>query len=644
MEMLLGLLLASASALQSGNVGRTAVGRLHATRPARVAALSMADVTEILMPALSSTMTEGKISSWLLSEGDKVSPGDMVLVVESDKADMDVESYEEGFIAKILVGEGETAAVGAPVALLVANKADIAAVKAGGAAPAAKVAPAPAAPAPAAAPAGPMVDSLAIMMPALSSTMTEGKISQWLINVGDKVNVGDMVLVVESDKADMDVESYEEGYLAKILVPEGSSAAVGAPVALIAKTKDEIAKVAAAGVGGGSAPAMAAAPAAAAPATSAPVAMASAAAPTTGRVVASPFAKKLAEEKGIDLTRVTGTGPEGRISAEDVEAAVKNGGASAPAAAFVSKLLMATPAAKKLAKSKNIDLATVKGTGNFGRIMPDDVLLAAGEQPVPKKVPGMAVAAVPATAAAAPAKAAPAGDKKADKAPAAAPVGTVAMNGMQKAVVKNMAWANDVPTYQVSRQIATDELDKLYGMVKGKGVTMSALLAKACAMALAKHPIMNAGYVPDGIKYNANINVAMAVAMPDGGLITPVLQKADQTDLATLSKQWKDLVPRALEGKLKPDEYSTGTFTISNLGMFGVSSFVSILPPGQGAILAVAASTPTAVLDKDGKMGMKKMMTVTLTCDHRHIYGADAAKFLVDLAAIIETDSMSLLF
>jgi pyruvate dehydrogenase E2 component (dihydrolipoamide acetyltransferase) len=218
------------------------------------------------------------------------------------------------------------------------------------------------------------------------------------------------------------------------------------------------------------------------------------------------------------------------------------------------------------------------------------------------------------------------------------------MNGMQKAVVKNMAWANDVPTYQVSRQIATDELDKLYGMVKAKGVTMSALLAKACAMALAKHPIMNAGYVPDGIKYNANINVAMAVAMPDGGLITPVLQKADQTDLATLSKQWKDLVPRALEGKLKPDEYSTGTFTISNLGMFGVSSFVSILPPGQGAILAVAASTPTAVLDKDGKMGMKKMMTVTLTCDHRHIYGADAAKFLVDLAAIIETDSMSLLF
>jgi len=200
-----------------------------------------------------------------------------------------------------------------------------------------------------------------------------------------------------------------------------------------------------------------------------------------------------------------------------------------------------------------------------------------------------------------------------------------------------------VPTYQVSRAITTDELDDLYKQVKGKGVTMSALLAKACAMALAKHPIMNANYVTDGIQYNPDINVAMAVAMPDGGLITPVLPKADQTDLYQLSRTWKDLVPRAMEGKLKPDEYSTGTFTISNLGMFGVSQFVSILPPGQGAILAVAASTPTAVLQKNGMIGMVKQMTVTLTCDHRHIYGADAAKFLKDLADIIENETMSLL-
>merc|ERR1712178_625097 len=137
----------------------------------------------------------------------------------------------------------------------------------------------------------------------------------------------------------------------------------------------------------------------------------------------------------------------------------------------------------------------------------------------------------------------------------------------------------------------------------------------------------------------------MAVAMPDGGLITPVLQKADQTDLYSMSRNWKDLVGRTLSVPmaLKPDEYSTGTFTISNLGMFGVSSFVSILPPNQGAIMAVAASTPTAILQKNGMIGMVKQMTVTLTCDHRHIYGADAAKFLVDFADLIENDTISLI-
>ena len=606
----------------------------HAMPVRRMADVSMAEVTEIMMPALSSTMTEGKISQWLMNEGDKVSSGDMVLVVESDKADMDVETYEDGYIAKILVGEGETAAVGAPVALLVANEADIAEVKAGGGGAPAAAAPA----APAAAPAAPAVDveMQEIMMPALSSTMTEGKISQWLKNVGDKVDVGDMVLVVESDKADMDVESYEEGYLAAILTPEGESAPVGAPVALLAANEADIAKVAAAGPqgGAGAAPA-AAAPAAPAPAAASPAAAApTAAAPAGGRVVASPFAKKLAEEKGVDLSAVSGTGPDGRITAEDVEAAAAGG--TAPAPAYVSSKLFATPAAIKLAKSKGIALESIKGSGNFGRVMPDDVLIAAGETPKPK--------GIPAPAAAAPAAAAPAGDKKAAAPAAPAPAaGVTPMNAMQKAVVKNMAWSNDVPTYQVSRAITTDELDSLYKEVKGKGVTMSALLAKAVGMVLANHPIMNANYVTDGINYNSNINVAMAVAMPDGGLITPVLQNADVTDLYSLGRTWKDLVPRAMEGKLKPEEFSTGTFTISNLGMFGVSSFVSILPPGQGAIMAVAASTPTAVLQKNGMIGMVKQMTVTLTCDHRHIYGADAAKFLKDLADLLENDTISLL-
>merc|ERR1719498_323358 len=208
------------------------------------------------------------------------------------------------------------------------------------------------------------------------------------------------------------------------------------------------------------------------------------------------------------------------------------------------------------------------------------------------------------------------------------------MNTMQKAVVKNMDWSTTVPTYQVSRSIVTDEFDALYQQLKPKGVTVSALLAKAVGLALAKHPLVNAAYETDAIRYNDEINVATAVAIPDGGLITPVLKNADVTDIYSLGRSWKDLVVRAREMKLSPDEYSTGTFTISNLGMMGVDSFVSILPPGQGAILAVAASQPTATLMPNGMMGFVKKMSVTLTCDHRHIYGADAALFLKDLAEI----------
>ena len=315
------------------------------------------------MPALSSTMTEGKISQWLMNEGDKVEVGDMVLVVESDKADMDVESYEEGYIAKILVGEGDSAAVGSPVALLVSDESEISAAREGPGAPAAV----PASTAPTSSPTTAQVESVPITMPALSSTMTEGKISQWLINVGDKVEVGDMVLVVESDKADMDVESYEEGYLAAIITPEGESAAVGSAVGLLARSEAEIAEVAAAGAGAVPAEAPASAPAVASPPPAPTMASPSGAPSTADRIVASPFAKKLADEKGVDLLLVSGTGPGGRITAEDVEAAVESG--AAPAPAYVSSMIVATPAAKKLAKSKGLKLEDIKGTGNFGRIM-----------------------------------------------------------------------------------------------------------------------------------------------------------------------------------------------------------------------------------------------------------------------------------
>ena len=192
--------------------------------------------------------------------------------------------------------------------------------------------------------------------------------------------------------------------------------------------------------------------------------------------------------------------------------------------------------------------------------------------------------------------------------------------------------------------ICTDALDALYKEVKPRGVTMSALIAKACGVALAGHPRLFASCTPDGagMTYGEHINIANAVAMPDGGLITPVLKDADTTDIYTMSRSWKDLVKRARGKQLAPDEYSTGTFTVSNLGMMGVETFDAILPPGSGAILAVGASIPTVVATADGLIGVKKMMKVNITCDHRIIYGAHAADFLLDLKKVIEAPDVLL--
>ena len=186
--------------------------------------------------------------------------------------------------------------------------------------------------------------------------------------------------------------------------------------------------------------------------------------------------------------------------------------------------------------------------------------------------------------------------------------------------------------------IETDKFDALYKRLKPHGVTMTALLAKAVGAALVSHPELFASCTADGagITYNEHINVALAVAMPDGGLITPVLKDADRTDIYQLSRNWADLVKRARAKQLAPDEFMSGTFTISNLGMYGVESFDAILPPGSAAILAVGGSKPTVVATADGLLGVKKVMTVNLTADHRIVYGAHAAEFLQALKAVIE--------
>ncbi len=199
-----------------------------------------------------------------------------------------------------------------------------------------------------------------------------------------------------------------------------------------------------------------------------------------------------------------------------------------------------------------------------------------------------------------------------------------------------------VPVFRVGYTITTDGLDKLYKQIKSKGVTMTALLAKAVAVTLQKHPLLNASYSDQGIVYHSDINISVAVAMDDGGLITPVLQNADTVDIYSLSRTWKSLVERARAKQLQPQEYNSGTFTLSNLGMFGVDKFDAILPPGQGSILAIGASRPQVVATPDGLFGVRQQMQVNITSDHRIIYGAHAAAFLQDLGKLIETNPQSL--
>jgi pyruvate dehydrogenase E2 component (dihydrolipoamide acetyltransferase) len=428
-----------------------------------------------------------------------------------------------------------------------------------------------------------------VFMPALSSTMTEGKIVSWVKSPGDKVEKGETVVIVESDKADMDVESFQEGYLATIIVSAGESAPVGAAIALVAETEAEIeaAKAQASQV---QAPTPTAAPAqpVAAPVTAAttsePANNGVSAAPNS-RIVASPRARKVAKELKVDLATVKGSGPHGRIVAQDVEASVAK--ISQPTAA-PTPTPVATPAP------------------------------TAAPAPVAARTP---VAATPAPA---------------------VPGQIVPFNTLQNAVIRNMMVSLQVPTFRVGYTITTDQLDKLYKQIKSKGVTMTALLAKAVAVTLQKHPLVNACYSDQGIQYQSEINVSIAVAMDDGGLITPVLRRADQVDIYSLSRTWKDLVDRARNKQLQPEEYNTGTFTLSNLGMFGVDRFDAILPPGQGSILAIGASRPQVVASPDGMMGMRQQMQVNITCDHRVIYGAHAAAFLQDLAKLIETNPQSL--
>ena len=457
-------------------------------------------------------------------------------------------------------------------------------------------------------------------MPALSSTMTEGKIVEWLKQPGDKVGRGESVLVVESDKADMDVEAFQEGYLAAVLMPAGSTAPVGETIGLIVETQEEIKEV-------------------------------QSNAPEGQNTASAPAEVTPSEESTSSPDQIKENPPEQKtetpINNSPSEPLVKSASPASSPAFKNDGRIVATPKAKKLAAQQGIDLSRVQGTGPHGRIQAEDVQIAQGQ---PISVPWVAESNAPASVkfnTQTEGKLTNTSSEKKSEQPSSgnsfgSPGETVPFNTLQQAVNRNMEASLTMPCFRVGYTINTDRFESFYKQVKPNGVTMTALLVKAVGKTLARHPQVNAACSSEGMSYSSQVNVAVAVAMEDGGLITPVLQNADTTNLFELSTRWGDLVKRSRNKQLQPDEYMTGTFTLSNLGMFGVDRFDAILPPGTGAILAVAASRANVVAGKDGAIMVRRQMQVNLTADHRVVYGADGAAFLKDLAYLIEENPESL--
>ena len=414
-----------------------------------------------------------------------------------------------------------------------------------------------------------------ILMPALSPTMTVGKLAKWLKKEGDEVKSGDILAEIETDKATMEVEAVDEGFIAKILVPDGTEGVpVNTVIAVLSATKGEVVE----------APKAAPAPA--------PVAV-TPPAPVAAPVVAAPVA------------------------------------APAPAAAEEDRVF-ASPLARRMAKQAGVDLAGIKGSGPNGRIVKAD-LEKAPVAPVAAPAPAAAAKPAPAPAVAGAYKAVP-------------------NSNIRKVIARRLTEAKQtVPHFYLNSNIEIDALLKLRAELNARSskdgpgafkLSVNDLIIKACALALRRHPNVNASYTDAAILIYDDVDISVAVAIPDG-LITPIVRKADEKGLPAISNAMKELGAKAEAGKLKPDEYQGGGFSISNLGMFGIPEFTAIINPPQGAILAVGAGEKRAVV-KDEAIVIATMMTVTLSVDHRVVDGALGAQFLATLKGLLE-DPLSLL-
>ncbi len=543
----------------------------------------------ILMPRLSDTMTEGVIAAWHKNVGDAVKKGDVLADIETDKATMELESYQDGILLHQGTPNGGKIQVNELLAIFGKAGEDITALiaqHAGGAKAADSTPPATekkAEPVPApekkeeTAPAKPSPDAAAmeevVLMPRLSDTMTEGVIASWQKNVGDTVKKGEVLADIETDKATMELESYKDGILLYQGAKAGEKILVNDLLCIIGKQGLDVAAIVAAVKAGGthSDAAPEAAEAAQTASENKPEATTSAAAPAAevvndGRILASPLAKKVATEKGIDLRYVKGTGDGGRITKTDIDNYTPASLAAAPATATASK---------------NTSISAPAGQVSF-----EDV-------PVSQ---------------------------------------------MRKVIAKRLSESLfTAPHFYLTMTIDMDAAVAARGKINEVApvkVSFNDMVLKATALALKQHPKVNSSWLGDKMRYNHHINIGVAVAVEDG-LLVPVVRFADSKSLSQIGAEVKEFAQKAKDKKLQPADWEGSTFTISNLGMFGIDQFTAIINPPDSCILAVGGIAQVPVV-KNGQVVPGNVMKVTLSCDHRAVDGATGSAFLQTLKSLLE--------
>ena len=470
-----------------------------------------------------------------------------------------------------------------------------------------------------------------ILMPALSPTMEEGNLVKWLVAEGDNVRAGDILAEIETDKATMEFESIDDGIVGKLLVAEGAE---GVKVnALIAVLLAEGEDASAIGEAVSAAPALAVE--AAAPGLSVPVA----APASSGEIKASPLARRMAAQAGLDLAALTATGPAGKIVKADIERAML-GGTNAVAAggeASANGRLIASPVARRMAKEADLPLERIAGSGPGGRIVKRDI----------EKVQRDGLPPLPDAAAAASVEKAAAPKLNKPELAGLPDYELIPHTSMRRTIARRLTESKQtVPHFYLTVDVELDNLLEARKQINanapdGVKISVNDFVIKAAAMALIKVPDANAAYTDEGLLKFNSADISVAVAIP-GGLITPIIRGAHTKGLAEISAEMADLAKRAREGKLKPMEFTGGTFSISNLGMFGIKQFDAVINPPQGAIMAVGAGEQRPVV-KNGALAVATVMSCTLSVDHRAIDGALGAQYLAAFKPFIENPALMLL-